>query len=126
MAHNNYYFQIEPCPFYDEGQSDVPNDLYVFGYHIKITNTGGIAAKLMSRHWVITDAHGQVQEVRGIGVVGEQPSIAPGETFRYSSGVALKTPYGTMKGSYRMVADNGVQFDVEVPEMVFSAKRVLH
>lgn len=126
MADNHYCFHIEPLPFYDEEQSDVANDRYVFGYQIRITNAGKNLAKLISRHWVITDAHGHIQEVKGLGVVGEQPCIAPGETYQYSSGVVFDTPYGTMKGIYHMVSDNGVAFDVEVPEMTFVAKRILH
>ena len=91
-------------------QSDESADRYVFAYRIRITNTGEAPAKLLSRHWIITDAHQQTQEVRGVGVVGEQPHLAPGESFEYTSGTSINTPVGTMRGSYRMIADDGTEF----------------
>ena len=92
--------------FIDE-QSDVDADRYVFAYHITVRNTGKVAAQLLSRHWVITDAEGAVQEVRGEGVIGQQPELRPGESFEYTSGCSIATPVGTMKGSYFMEAADG-------------------
>ena len=112
---------------YIADQSDPANDRYVFAYTISITNTGSVAAQLISRHWVITDATDKVQEVRGKGVVvGEQPHLRPGESFEYTSGSAIATPVGTMRGSYQMVADDGMKFDVVIPEFTLSMPRVLH
>ncbi|OFZ88031.1 MAG: Co2+/Mg2+ efflux protein ApaG [Betaproteobacteria bacterium RIFCSPLOWO2_02_FULL_62_79] len=107
-------------------QSDTDNGRYVFAYTITITNTGNVPAQLVSRHWVITDANNQVQEVRGMGVVGEQPLLRPRESFEYTSGTAIATPVGTMRGSYQMVAEDGVRFDVSIPEFTLSMPRVLH
>jgi ApaG protein len=107
-------------------QSDEPNDRFVFAYTMTIRNTGTVAAQLISRHWIITDARNQVQEVRGLGVVGAQPLIKPGESFEYTSGTAIATPVGTMRGSYQMVADDGTSFDAAIPEFTLSVPRVLH
>lgn len=107
-------------------QSDEAAGRYVFAYTISISNTGTIAAQLISRHWIITDAEGKVQEVKGLGVVGEQPLLKPGETYEYTSGSAIPTPVGTMKGSYQMVAEDGTRFDAPIPEFVLSVPRVLH
>jgi ApaG protein len=99
---------------YVEEQSDPRDKRYVFAYTITIRNEGGQPAKLLTRHWIITDADGKVQEVRGDGVVGEQPHLQPGQGFRYSSGAVLETPVGTMHGSYQMVADDGERFDAPI------------
>jgi ApaG protein len=99
---------------YVEEQSDPRDKRYVFAYTITIRNEGGQPAKLLTRHWIITDADGKVQEVRGDGVVGEQPHLKPGQGFRYSSGAVLETPVGTMHGSYQMVADDGERFDAPI------------
>ena len=107
-------------------QSDEENSRYVFAYTITIANTGNIAAQLISRHWIITDAENQVQEVRGLGVVGEQPLLKPGEHFEYTSGTAITTPVGTMRGSFQMVAEDGAKFEAPVPEFTLSMPRVLH
>jgi ApaG protein len=107
-------------------QSDVENGRYVFAYTITITNTGTVPAQLVSRHWIITDANNLVQEVRGQGVVGEQPLLRPNESFQYTSGTAIATPVGTMRGSYQMIAEDGVQFDAAIPEFTLSMPRVLH
>jgi ApaG protein len=107
-------------------QSDVQIGRYVFAYTITITNTGTVPAQLVSRHWIITDANNEVQEVRGQGVVGEQPLLRPKESFEYTSGTAIATPVGTMRGSYQMVAEDGVQFDAPIPEFTLSMPRVLH
>ena len=89
----------------------------MFAYTITITNTGTVAAQLISRHWIITDAENVTQEVRGLGVVGDQPLLQPGESFEYTSGTAIATPVGTMNGSYQMVAEDGTQFDAEIPRV---------
>jgi ApaG protein len=107
-------------------QSDERAGRYVFAYTITITNVGAVAAQLLSRHWIITDANQQVQEVRGLGVVGEQPRLKPQESFEYTSGTAIATNVGTMRGSYRMVAEDGHEFDADIPEFTLSVPRVLH
>lgn len=107
-------------------QSDESAERFVFAYTITIANSGQMPAQLISRHWVITDAHEKVQEVRGLGVVGEQPLLKPGEQFEYTSGTAIATPVGAMKGSYQMVAEDGSQFEAEVSEFILSVPRVLH
>jgi ApaG protein len=121
-----YGMKVSANAFYLPDQSDEENDQFVFAYHIKITNTGEVAAKLVSRHWIITDADGKVQEVRGVGVVGEQPELNPGESFEYTSGSSLETSVGTMRGTYQMLARDGQRFDAIVPEFTLSAPRVLH
>lgn len=109
-----------------EEQSDVADNRYVFSYTITLTNNGESSVQLLSRHWIITDSNNQVQEVRGQGVVGEQPVIKPGQSFGYTSGTVLSTPVGTMTGSYQMVAEDGTKFDVPIPQFVLSVPRVLH
>jgi len=107
-------------------QSDPQDGRYVFAYNIAIRNTGSIAAQLISRHWIIRDAESHVQEVRGLGVVGHQPLLKPGERFEYTSGCVLTTPVGTMRGSYRMVAEDGTPFEAPVAEFTLAMPRVLH
>lgn len=107
-------------------QSDPVAGRYVFAYTITIRNTGSIAAQLISRHWIITDAESQIQEVKGLGVVGHQPLLKPGESFEYTSGCALATPVGTMRGTYQMVAEDGTQFEAAIPEFTLAMPRVLH
>jgi ApaG protein len=107
-------------------QSDPARNQYVFAYTITITNTGAVAAQLVSRHWIITDAEHQVQEVKGLGVVGQQPRLEPGESFEYTSGTSLATAVGTMRGTYQMVAGDGTAFDAEIPVFTLSLPRVLH
>ena len=111
---------------YLEDQSDPNERRYVFAYTITIRNRGAVPAKLLTRHWVITDANGKVQEVVGDGVVGEQPHLQPGEGFRYSSGAILETPVGAMQGKYRMVADDGEQFDAPIAPFRLAMPGVLH
>lgn len=111
---------------YIEDQSDPENASYVFAYAITIRNTGQIPAQVISRHWVITDSNNRVEEVRGLGVVGNQPFLQPGEEFEYTSGTALKTPHGTMRGEYFCVAEDGAQFEAPIPEFVLSLPRTLH
>ena len=107
-------------------QSDIELERYVFAYTITITNTGTAPAQLISRHWLITDALGEVQEVRGLGVVGEQPLLKPGESFEYTSGCVIATPVGTMRGSYQMVAEDGTKFEAPIDDFTLSMPRVLH
>jgi ApaG protein len=107
-------------------QSDVNQSQFVFSYTVQITNTGNVAAQLISRHWVITDANNKVQEVRGLGVVGDQPLLEPGASYEYTSGTMLNTPVGTMHGSYQMTAVDGTQFNVEIPTFTLAMPRVLH
>jgi len=107
-------------------QSDPSGDRYFFVYRIHITNVGSVPAQLVSRHWIITDAEGKIEEVRGLGVVGNQPLLQPGESFEYSSGCPLPTPVGTMKGSYQMVAEDGTRFDAPISEFVLAMPRTLH
>lgn len=126
MPTKPYDIAVKTRTTYIADQSDPANDRYVFAYTITITNSGSVAAQLLSRHWVITDANDKVQEVRGKGVVGEQPHLRPGESFEYTSGSAIATPVGTMRGSYQMVADDTTQFDVPIPEFTLSMPRVLH
>ncbi len=121
-----YEFRIEVTSHYVADQSQPEDDRHVFSYNIVITNIGTVAAQLISRHWIICDADGKVQEVRGLGVVGHQPLLKPGERFEYSSGCALATAVGTMKGTYQMVAEDGVQFEAPIPEFVLSMPRTLH
>jgi ApaG protein len=111
---------------YLESQSDSEDDRYVFAYTVTIQNHGTIPAKLMTRHWIITDANGKTQEVKGQGVVGEQPHLKPGEGFQYTSGTMLETPVGTMHGSYQMVTDEGVEFEADIDLFTLSAPRILH
>jgi len=111
---------------YLEDQSDPDRSQYVFAYAVTIKNSGNVAAQLISRHWVITDANNHVQEVRGLGVVGHQPLLQPGEQFEYTSGTTLATPQGTMHGEYFCVAEDGEQFESAIPEFVLSLPRTLH
>jgi ApaG protein len=111
---------------YLEDQSDPDLERYVFAYTITIANTGTQAAQLVSRHWIITDAEDRVQEVRGLGVVGEQPMLKPGEAFEYTSGTAMNSPVGTMRGTYQMIAEDGEHFDAEIPSFVLAMPRTLH
>ena len=127
MAENNKYdISVQAAATFVPEQSDEQENRYVFAYTITITNTGAVAAQLLRRHWIITDASNQVQEVSGLGVVGEQPYLRPGESFQYSSGSSIATPVGTMRGTYQMVAEDGTKFDANIPEFVLSVPRVLH
>ena len=107
-------------------QSDETLDRYVFAYTITIANTGMVAAQLISRHWIIEDGGNDAQEVRGLGVVGEQPLLKPGDSFEYTSGTAISSPVGSMKGSYQMIAEDGLRFDASIPEFTLSVPRTLH
>jgi len=111
---------------YLEEQSSPTEQRYVFSYTITIRNEGNVAARVMARHWIITDSNGKVQEVRGEGVVGEQPHLKPGQGFRYSSGAVLETPVGVMQGSYQMVSDDGDQFEAPVAAFRLAMPGLLH
>ena len=121
-----YQIDISVNTAYLADQSDPSSDRYVFAYTVTIANTGTVAAQLISRHWIITDAENVTQEVKGLGVVGEQPLLRPGESFEYTSGTAMATPVGTMRGTYQMVAEDGNKFDAEIPSFTLSMPRVLH
>jgi len=121
-----YNVKVAAQSFYLEEQSVPELGRYVFAYTITIRNEGALPARLLSRHWIITDSNGKVEQVRGEGVVGEQPYLRPGEGFQYTSGTMIATPVGSMQGSYRMVADDGVAFEAPIPAFTLSAPRMLH
>jgi len=126
MAEDRHEITVAARASFVPEQSDPDQNRYVFGYTVTITNTGTVAAQLISRHWIIADAAGKVQEVRGRGVIGEQPLLRPGESFEYTSGTMIATAVGTMRGSYQMIAADGEQFDADIPEFTLSMPRVLH
>ncbi|SFI43644.1 ApaG protein [Collimonas sp. OK307] len=121
-----YEFTITVRTQYLEEQSEPDSSNYVFAYAITIKNTGQVAAQLISRHWVITDGNNHVEEVRGLGVVGHQPLLQPGEKFEYTSGTSMATPQGSMVGEYFCVAEDGEQFEARIPEFILSLPRTLH
>jgi ApaG protein len=121
-----YRVAVSATTQYVPEQSDEAAGRYVFAYTITIRNGGNVAAQLISRHWVITDSQGLVQEVRGLGVVGVQPRLDPGETYEYTSGTSIGTQVGTMRGSYQMLAEDGTHFEAPIPEFTLSVPRVLH
>ena len=121
-----YEITVSTSVKYLPEQSDEKSGRYVFAYTISIRNSGNATAQLISRHWVITDSQGLVQEVRGLGVVGAQPVLRPGEQHEYTSGTSIATPVGTMRGSYQMVAEDGTRFEATIPEFTLSVPRVLH
>lgn len=134
IAKPTHQFTCSALPQYLQDQSDPVRSLYVFSYTISISNTGRVPAQLISRHWVITDGAGRTEEVKGLGVVGQQPLLAPGETFVYTSGTQLRTAAGVMRGTMFVVAEDGERFEAEVPAFVLDAttysddsgSRVLH
>ena len=121
-----YAIEVEVNPRFMDEHSAPEDGRYAFAYTIRITNTGTVTAQVVSRHWIITDADNQVQEVRGMGVVGEQPVLKPGDTFEYSSGSSIPTSVGTMRGTYQLVAEDGTRFEAPIPEFALSVPRVLH
>lgn len=123
---HDYKIKIHVDTAYLEAQSSVQRNRYVFTYTVTILNSGTIAAKLLTRHWIITDSEGKELEVRGEGVVGEQPHLQPGERFEYTSGTVLETPVGVMHGSYQMLADDGTEFDAKINPFTLSVPKVLH
>ena len=126
MREDQHKIRVEVETSYLEEQSEPRERRFVFSYTITIRNEGEVPAKLMTRHWVITDADGHVREVRGDGVVGEQPYLLPGQGFRYSSGAVLETPVGSMHGSYQMVGDDGARFDAPIPAFRLAIPGMLH
>lgn len=118
--------KVDVDTLYIETESDPANDRYVFAYTITIQNIGAVAAKLLTRHWIIRDDNGKKQEVHGDGVVGEQPHLKPGEGFQYTSGTMLETSMGTMGGTYLMVTDNGEEFKASIAEFLLSTPHTLH
>jgi ApaG protein len=125
-ADRQYRFEITVRTQYLADQSDPARPQYAFAYTVRITNAGTVPTQLVARHWIITDANGKVVEVKGLGVVGQQPLLAPGQSFEYTSGSQLATPAGTMRGSYFCVAEDGTRFDAEIPEFALSVPRTLH
>lgn len=121
-----YEVTVESVARFLADQSDPAKNQYVFTYTITITNTGDIAAQLLGRHWIITDGDHKVQEVKGLGVVGQQPLLQPGESFEYTSGASIATSVGTMQGSYQMLAADGKAFDAPIPLFTLSVPRTLH
>lgn len=121
-----YNIQVDVETQYIPEQSDPEQDRYVFSYTITIRNEGNVPAKLLTRHWIITNADGKTQEVRGEGVVGEQPHLKPGDGFRYTSGTVLETPVGSMQGSYQMLADDGVKFEADIAPFTLSMPHTIH
>ncbi|MGA8032219.1 MAG: Co2+/Mg2+ efflux protein ApaG [Casimicrobiaceae bacterium] len=121
-----YQISVQPRVTFLEDQSDPAKHHFVFAYTITVTNTGSVAAQLVSRHWIITDGENRVQEVKGPGVVGQQPVLKPGESFEYTSGASIPTAVGTMRGSYQMVAEDGTTFDAPIPPFTLSIPRTLH
>ena len=123
---NEYAMRITVDARFLDDQSAPDEGRYVFAYTITLRNEGSMPAQLLARHWVITDANGKIEEVRGDGVVGEQPWMRPGDDFEYTSGAVLETPVGTMGGSYQMLADDGTRFDAQIPRFTLSIPRTLH
>ncbi|MDB5866184.1 MAG: Mg2+/Co2+ transport protein [Betaproteobacteria bacterium] len=126
MPDANHKITVQAKVTFIPDQSDSESNRYAFAYTITVTNTGTLAARLISRHWIITDSESQVQEVRGDGVVGEQPLLEPGQSFQYTSGAIIATPVGTMRGTYHMLADDGTKFDADIPEFTLAMPRMLH
>ncbi|MGE5161883.1 MAG: Co2+/Mg2+ efflux protein ApaG [Betaproteobacteria bacterium] len=121
-----YQFSVSVRPQFVPEHSRPDEDKFLFAYTVTIQNTGDVAAQLISRHWIITDANNKVEEVQGLGVVGEQPMLQPGEAFEYTSGCPIATPVGSMRGSYQCVAEDGTRFEAPIPEFLLSMPRTLH
>ncbi|MCW8844352.1 MAG: Co2+/Mg2+ efflux protein ApaG [Gammaproteobacteria bacterium] len=122
----NHQIEVEVESEFIPGQSSPDEKRYVFAYTITISNRGSVPAKLLTRHWLITDGNGEIQEVRGDGVVGVQPHLKPGQSFQYTSGTIIKTPVGTMQGSYQMVADDGSKFDAVIAPFSLAVPGLVH
>ena len=123
---NRYEVKVAVQTRYVEDQSDPEEARFIFSYTVTITNTGTVPAQLISRHWIILDSAETEQQIRGLGVIGQQPLLKAGEKFEYTSGCALNTPVGTMRGSYQMVAEDGTHFEAVIPEFVLASPRALH
>lgn len=126
MDDDRYRIHITAEPEYLAGESEPEKGRFVYAYTITIENTGAVPAQLISRHWIITDGRNRVQEVRGLGVVGQQPWLRPGESFRYTSGCTLETPFGSMRGSYSLVTADHATFEAAIPEFTLSPPNSLH
>ena len=126
LAMPKYDFSITVRPQFLPEHSNPDEEQFVFAYTVTIRNTGEATAQLVSRHWIITDGNNRIEEVKGDGVVGEQPVLQPGEAYEYTSGCPLPTPFGSMKGSYLFVAEDGTRFEAAIPEFVLSTPRTLH
>lgn len=126
MEKSEYEIAVQVETNYIQEQSIPEKNRYVFAYTITITNTGSMPAKLLRRHWIITDANNKVQEVHGDGVIGEQPHLKPGQTFQYTSGAMLETPVGCMEGTYNMIADDQLEFDATIPVFSLATPHTLH
>ena len=126
MYKQQYHITVEVETTYIREQSIPEQNRFMFAYTITITNTGSVPVQLLGRHWVITDANNKVQEVRGDGVVGEQPHLSPGDSFRYTSAAMIETPVGCMQGEYQMIADDGVEFEAEIPVFNLSTPHTIH
>ena len=126
MSSNDYHFDIDVDARFLDDQSAPEEGRYVFAYTIHIRNQGKVPARLLGRHWLITDGNGNVREVVGEGVVGEQPWLRPGDGFEYTSGAVLETDIGTMRGSYDVLADDGTRFAAPIPAFTLSIPRTLH
>ncbi len=120
------HIEIRVQSEYIPGQSNTDANRFVFAYHVTIENHGTLPAQLLSRHWIITDGNQKVQEVKGEGVIGEQPTIMPGEIYQYSSGTVLQTPVGSMTGSYSMIDATGMEFDANIPIFTLASPQALH
>ena len=126
MGSPSHQIHIDVLTRFLSEQSTPEEGRFVFAYTIRIRTGGAVPARLLSRHWIITDDNGKVQEVRGDGVVGEQPWLRPGDEFEYTSGAVLETALGTMRGSYQMLADDGTSFDAPIAPFTLSVPRTLH
>jgi len=126
VSERKYQLKVEVQPRYLAEQSKPESGQYAFAYTVRISNTGNVPTQVVSRHWIITDGNGKVVEVKGLGVVGQQPLIPPGQSFEYTSGSQLATPAGTMRGSYFCVAEDGERFEVQIPEFTLAMPRTLH
>jgi ApaG protein len=121
-----YQFSVDVRPRFVPEHSSPDEDKFLFAYTVTIRNTGDVTAKLISRHWIITDANNKTEEVQGLGVVGEQPVLQPGEAFEYTSGCPIATPVGSMRGSYQCVAEDGTAFEAPIAEFLLAMPRTLH
>lgn len=126
MDKSAYAIEVQVETDYIQEQSIPKKNRYVFAYTITITNIGSMPAKLLRRHWIITDANNKIQEVHGDGVIGEQPHLKPGQSFRYTSGTMLETPVGCMEGTYNMIADDKLEFDAAIPVFSLATPHTLH
>ncbi|MEN9316007.1 MAG: protein ApaG [Pseudomonadota bacterium] len=126
MSERKYEVNVEVLSRYLPEQSDPGAGKYAFAYDVRITNTGKVAAQIISRHWIITDSNGKAVEVKGLGVVGHQPLLAPGQRFEYTSGSQIGTPTGSMRGSYFCVAEDGERFEAPIGEFALAMPRMLH